>query len=160
LFLAVISLLIASASVAYAAVPDTAGVIHGCITTRTGALRVIDTEASPAGTCSSGKERPITWNVQGVQGAPGQRGTDGAPGPAGSIGATYMRTTHTSALSATVTCDTGDIVTGGGANTNGTLMSVFPYAADFTSDVPIGYSARFASGSTMSVSVICADATP
>ncbi|MEA2576686.1 MAG: hypothetical protein QOD78_274, partial [Chloroflexota bacterium] len=41
MFLAVVSLLIASASVAYAAVPDSAGVIHGCITTRTGALRLI-----------------------------------------------------------------------------------------------------------------------
>ena len=84
-------MLIASASIAYAAVPDSAGAIHGCITTRTGALRVIDTETTPAGTCSSGKERPITWNVQGVQGVPGQRGSDAAPGPAGSIGATYLR---------------------------------------------------------------------
>lgn len=164
LFVAVISLMIASASVAYAAVPDSAGVIHGCITTRTGALRVIDTETTPAGTCSSGKERPITWNVQGIQGAPGQPGADGDPGPAGTISATYVRTTNAgSAASATVTCDTGDIVTGGGANSNGTLVDVYPYTVGFPnppSDVPIGYAATRSGGSSLTVYVICADATP
>ena len=160
MFLAAISLLIASASIAYAAVPDSAGVIHGCITTRTGALRVIDTEATPAGTCSAGKERPITWNAQGIQGAPGQRGTDGAPGPAGSISATYVRTTNAGvATSGTVQCDTGDIVTGGGANSDGSLVDVFPFTAGFSSDVPIGYAARRSGGTRLTVYVVCADAT-
>jgi hypothetical protein len=158
IFLAVVSMLIASASIAYAAVPDSAGAIHGCITTRTGALRVIDTEASPAGTCSS-KERPITWNVQG---APGQPGADGAPGPAGSISATYVRhaDSPSGGATATVTCDPGDIVTGGGANSDAVLADVHPYTADFSSDVPIGYAARRSSGTTLTVYVICVDATP
>jgi hypothetical protein len=172
LFVAVISLMIASASVAYAAVPDSAGVIHGCITTRTGALRVIDTETTPAGTCASGKERPITWNVQGIQGAPGQPGATGAPGqpgatgapgPAGTISATYIRRTNTSSAIATVTCDSGDIVTGGGANSDGTLVDVFPYTEGFPnppSDVPIGYSATRSGGSSLTVYVLCVDATP
>jgi hypothetical protein len=162
MFLAAVSLLIASASVAYAAVPDSAGAIHGCITTRTGALRLIDSETSPAGACSAGKERPITWNVQGVEGAPGQRGADGAPGPAGSITATYMRHNigTTGNIAATVTCDTGDIVTGGGANSDGTLVDVYPYAAEVLGDIPIGYVARRSGGSSLTVYVICVDATP
>ena len=42
---ALFALVIAVSGVAVASIPDAGGVIHGCISTRTGALRVIDTEA-------------------------------------------------------------------------------------------------------------------
>jgi hypothetical protein len=63
-------------------------------------------------------------------------------------------------LFAQVQSDIGDIVTGGGGSTNGTLLSAFPYTADFTSYVPIGYFAQPSSGSTVTAFVVCADATP
>jgi hypothetical protein len=70
--------LAATAGVAYSAIPDGNGVIHGCYTSATGALRVIDTEAS--GTCRGG-ETALDWNQKGL---PGARGSQGAQGPPGS----------------------------------------------------------------------------
>jgi hypothetical protein len=75
---------------AWASIPDSGGVIHGCYLTTgppqaRGAVRVIDTEAGQ--TCASG-EVAISWNQEGPQGATGPAGADGATGPAGATGAT------------------------------------------------------------------------
>jgi hypothetical protein len=59
------------ATVAVAAIPDANGVIHGCRDTRTGALRVIDSEAGQ--TCGS-KEAALNWNQTGPQGPAGVSG--------------------------------------------------------------------------------------
>lgn len=81
---AVIALLLASGGVAYAQIPDSdTGVIDGCYANRTGALRVIDTEANPDETCTT-KEMELDWNQTGTAGADG---VDGAPGAAGAAGA-------------------------------------------------------------------------
>lgn len=61
--------------VAYAAIPDAGGVIHGCYLTTgppqaRGALRVIDTEAGQV--CQTG-EVALTWSQTGPQGAPGEQ---------------------------------------------------------------------------------------
>jgi hypothetical protein len=65
---------LAAAGIAYATIPDSGGVIHGCYDTKTGALRVIDT-----GSCVA-KEAALNWNQtgpQGIQGVPGPQGPAG-----------------------------------------------------------------------------------
>jgi hypothetical protein len=62
---------LAAAGIAYATIPDSGGVIHGCYDTKTGALRVID-----AGSCA-GKEGALNWNQTGPQGPPGPTGPAG-----------------------------------------------------------------------------------
>ena len=42
-----------------AAIPDAQGIIHGCMSRRTGALRAIDTEQ---GATCTGKQTPISWS--------------------------------------------------------------------------------------------------
>jgi hypothetical protein len=79
-------------AVTYATIPDSAGVVNGCYTRLTGALRVIDTGAGQ--TCLR-FETPISWNqvgpqgpagATGPQGAQGPQGVQGDPGPAGPAG--------------------------------------------------------------------------
>jgi hypothetical protein len=57
-------------AIAYAAIPEPGGVIHGCYLKTNGALRVID----PSSTRCSPLEIPISWN---------QAGREGPAGPAG-----------------------------------------------------------------------------
>jgi hypothetical protein len=78
LMLAGVMALIVGASVASATIPDSGGVIHGCLQTQNGvlspkgSLRVID--PSTGASCKS-SEQPISWNQTGPQ------GTKGDPGP-------------------------------------------------------------------------------
>jgi hypothetical protein len=51
--------------IAYAAIPDSKGVIHGCYMKVNGQLRVIDTDAG--GGCTAG-EKPLDWNQTGGKG--------------------------------------------------------------------------------------------
>lgn len=80
---AVVVLALASGGVAYATIPDSSGVIHGCYTKRGGVLSVVDLSAGQ--TCSS-FQTPIAWNQQGPQGDPGPQGSKGDPGPSGPQG--------------------------------------------------------------------------
>lgn len=66
--------------IAYATIPDSAGVIHACYQKSGGTIRVIDASVT---NCSS-KETSLGWNVQGQPGAPGPQGLPGATGPSGS----------------------------------------------------------------------------
>jgi len=59
---------VTAGAVAYAAIPDGSGVIHGCYSKRDGALRVIDPST---GDSCSGKELSLAWNQTGPQGPPG-----------------------------------------------------------------------------------------
>jgi hypothetical protein len=68
------------ASGVYAAIPDTSGVIHGCYSRTSGALRAIDTAKSQKCTTS---EVALNWNQTGPKGATGPQG---AEGPAGAMG--------------------------------------------------------------------------
>lgn len=64
--------------VAYAAIPDSGtGVISGCYSTITGAVKVIDAQSGK--TCGV-LEKPLSWNQTGPQ---GPVGPVGAVGPAG-----------------------------------------------------------------------------
>ena len=60
---------------AYAAIPDSGQVIHGCYQRESGQLRVIDTDR---GQSCRPSERALDWNQQGPKGAPGP---PGPPGP-------------------------------------------------------------------------------
>lgn len=76
---------------AYAAIPDSNGVINGCYQKHVGNLRVIDPSAGQ--TCRH-SEVPINWSqtgpqgIQGPQGPKGDTGATGPQGPAGPTGAT------------------------------------------------------------------------
>jgi hypothetical protein len=70
--------------IAWAAIPDDDGVIHGCHTKLGGVLRVIDTAKGQR--CLTSVEVPLTWNEQGPKGDRGATGADGAPGRDGSDG--------------------------------------------------------------------------
>jgi len=76
-------LALVGAGIGYAAIPDSSGVIHGCYSTKTGALRVIDSSAK----CANA-EIALNWNQQGPKGDPGATGPQGAVGPAGPKGDT------------------------------------------------------------------------
>jgi hypothetical protein len=63
--------LAAAGGIAYASIPDSDGVIHGCYkkaSPNQGRLRVIDTDLGQK--CSNG-ETPLAWNQAGPQGPPG-----------------------------------------------------------------------------------------
>jgi hypothetical protein len=83
--LASVLLLATAGGIAYATIPDTDGVIHGCYTKGGGILSVIDPAAGQ--TCSS-QQTPLSWNQQGPKGDPGPQGPQGLPGPQGPPGVT------------------------------------------------------------------------
>jgi hypothetical protein len=133
-------------AVAYASIPDSGGVIHGCYSSL-GTLKVID---SPSESCAWGSTA-LNWNQtgpQGLQGVKGDTGLQGAagdvgatgpagpqgiPGPAGAqgepgpAGAASYYTIHNSATvpylghsGAMAHCNAGDFATGGGYGWSGT----------------------------------------
>ncbi len=73
LIVASVIALVALGGIAYAAIPDTGGVIHGCYDSR-GALSVVD--PGPGGSCATG-ETALSWSQQGPQGAQGPAGRPG-----------------------------------------------------------------------------------
>jgi hypothetical protein len=80
-------LLVVAGTVAFASIPDSSGVIHGCYKTENGQLRVID----PATQQCLPSETAISWNAtgpQGIQGATGAQGPQGLQGVTGAMGAT------------------------------------------------------------------------
>lgn len=60
---------------------QTSSLLAACIGKATGTMRLAD----PGGSCRSG-ETPVTWNIQGPQGAPGPQGLPGPPGLPGPQG--------------------------------------------------------------------------
>jgi hypothetical protein len=66
----------AAGTVAYASIPDTGGVIHGCYKNGSGDLRVVD---SSTDSCKS-SEIGLDWNQRGIPGAQGPRGRRGHRG--------------------------------------------------------------------------------
>jgi hypothetical protein len=122
---------------------------------------VIDTEASPPGTCNPTKETALSWNEQGVAGAPG---APGDTGPAGWVGSTYVVTGASGSFSLAF-CDEGDFATGGGGLGTNYLLEVAPLTDNTesaTGETPNGYAARVLAGGfdQVQVWVICVDVTP
>src|SRR6059058_4261554 len=69
--------------VAFAAIPDSGGVINGCYQKNVGNLRVIDPSA---GDSCRPSEIGISWSQTGPQGLQGPKGDTGATGPIGPQG--------------------------------------------------------------------------
>ena len=59
---------LAAGGIAYASIPDSSGVIHGCYARKDGSLRAINTDAGA--TCSA-KENSLTWNQTFLVGSSG-----------------------------------------------------------------------------------------
>jgi len=76
--LSALALTVALGGVAYSAIPDPMGVIHGCYDSGGRILRVIDSAASCPGT-----ETALNWNQQGPTGPTGAQGPQGPEGPPG-----------------------------------------------------------------------------
>ena len=85
IFAAVATIAAVAVAVATGAIPDSAGVIHGCYVSGTGQLRVYDTAVAGAKKCAS-NETALTWNQQGPQGPQGPTGQAGPQGPTGASG--------------------------------------------------------------------------
>ena len=75
--------LVVVGGVAYAAIPDSNGLINACYDNTTGAVRLVD--AQP-GNCAKTGETGISWNQTGPPGPPGARGEAGSPGAPGAPG--------------------------------------------------------------------------
>ena len=73
---------LAIGSVAFAAIPDSGGVINGCYDKQSGKLRVTDTQTNKPKACGS-DETPLSWNQQGPQGESGPQGIPVPVGPQG-----------------------------------------------------------------------------
>src|SRR2546428_9315190 len=69
--------------VAYATIPDSGDVIHGCYKQSNGQLRVVES----ASDCVV-SELPIAWNIQGPKGDTGSAGPQGPKGDKGEKGDT------------------------------------------------------------------------
>jgi hypothetical protein len=74
----------AAGGIAYASIPDSKGVIHGCYRKTSGQLIVIDSSGKG---CEEGWT-PLTWSQTGPTGARGPTGPTGATGLTGATGAT------------------------------------------------------------------------
>ena len=119
--LAAVAALALGATVAYASIPDGAGVIHGCYDKN--GLRVIDT--ATGATCKN-NETALNWNQTGPQGPQGPQGAQGPQGLQGPKGdPATIDNLSTTVVSkdfpigtfdneeGVVTCPTGSVVTGG-----------------------------------------------
>ena len=118
-----VALLVTLGGAAFAAIPDSSGVIHGCYDDRSGKLRVTDTEDGDPRSCGD-NETPLNWNRVGPQGPTGATGPQGIAGPAGPQGppglSDYVRVASNApssgadTKSATAECPDGTRVLGGG----------------------------------------------
>ena len=123
-------------SIAFAAIPDGAGEIHGCYDKQSGSLRVTDPQTNLPKSCSN-KELPLDWAMRGIQGLPGPAGPQG---PAGEPGADptadayvdrFGTDTGNAAPATGAACTLGQVLltasgtkTAGGLPANGQLLSI------------------------------------
>jgi hypothetical protein len=132
--LAVLALAAVLGGGAYAAIPDSAGVIHGCYDDSSGKLRVFDTDDDRPKACGNG-ETSLSWSRQGPQGPTGPqgpKGDTGDPGPQGPPGvAGYLRarafteTNDDDLKSEVAHCPNGKKVLGGGSSISSSLGAFF-----------------------------------
>jgi hypothetical protein len=84
--------LVVVGGVAFAAIPDSNGLINACYDNTTGAVRLVD--AQP-GNCAKTGETGISWNQTGPAGPRGEAGSPGAPGAPGVSTAYVVRGSRT-----------------------------------------------------------------
>jgi hypothetical protein len=134
LIVAAIAALGIAAGVAYAAIPDSAGVIRGCYD-KNGGLRVIDPST---GSACKNSETALDWSQTGPQGMPGQDGTNGTNGTNGVSGwelkkADFPLPSEGDGYSGTaqsdeVSCSPGKKILGGGITTDSWVNSIVRYS--------------------------------
>lgn len=95
--------LIVAGGVAYASIPDSSGVIHGCRKNTDGSMRVIDDSSQ---SCASGWSS-LNWNQTGPQGPSGVNSFEEWTGSATTVAAGSFN-------QSIVDCPTGKVATGGG----------------------------------------------
>lgn len=142
--LTVLIVALVGGAVAYATIPDSSGVIHGCYQKSSRKLRLIDTDT---GARCRPAEVAISWNQVGPQGKLGPTGPQGPSGPIGPQGPTGPQgpsgaaTTYNYRLGliipgtsvARAFCLAGEKVTGGGGFSTGPSAS----SAGLTQNYPI-----------------------
>lgn len=139
--MAVLSVAGLVAGVAYASIPDSAGVIHGCIVNNQvflgpakGTVRIIDADTDK---CQP-NETAIQWSQTGpagAAGAPGAPGTQGMPGPAGPQGAAGQNAPDPTPNSVVV--GTAAVPGVPGSNPDGTF-NLLSYSQGLANSVTIG----------------------
>lgn len=121
----IVGMLIAAAFVggqAIASIPNSGtGVISGCRNLKTGALRVIDTQAHKK--CVRG-EASLSWNVRG------QQGLQGVPGTPGAAGAPAVKYWARIAYDGTVQASSGGVTAAHGST--GIYSVTFPAGVDLS----------------------------
>lgn len=125
-----LALALGAGSVAYAAIPGSDGVIHGCYDNSTGQVRLTDPARGKPKSCSN-SETAISWNQTGPQGPAGPAGPQGATGPQGAPGPKGDQG------------ETGDTGATGPAGPAGTSKGYFKYVG--RADAPQGFYSTVAS---------------
>ncbi len=102
------------AGIAWASIPDSSGVIHGCRKNSDGSVRVIDSDLGQ--TCASGWTA-LNWSQTGPQGATGPAGVNGVSGL--EIVTSGVQVAGGGQLTdVTVQCPTGKVAIAGGFGMN------------------------------------------
>ena len=122
---------LAIGGIAFAAIPDGAGAIHGCYDKQSGALRVTDTASNQPKSCTA-KETALSWNQQGPAGEPG------SDPRADSWIQRFGTDTGFAAAANGADCTTGEMLltasttkTAGGVPANGQLLPIAQHQALF-----------------------------
>jgi hypothetical protein len=82
LIISIIALIMGMGGFAFAAIPDSSGVLHGCYKKKKGTLRLV----SGSSKCKKKSEKSISWNQKGQAGANGAAGAKGDKGDKGDAG--------------------------------------------------------------------------
>lgn len=110
---------LAIGAAAFASIPDSGGVIHGCYQKNSGSVRIVDTAN---GSCTNG-EIAIQWNETGPAGAQGPAGPEGPAGPTNVLVRTgapvEVPPSGPIVRDAYASCLGGERATGGGALNSG-----------------------------------------
>jgi len=126
-------------SIAWAAIPDTGGVIRGCYEKGTGQLRVTDTQTNMPKGCGA-KEVSLDWSVRGPMGPAGPEGPAGPPrdGAADAFVGSFGADTGNATAAPSVPCTLGQIIlsasptkTAGGMPATGQLLPIAQNTALF-----------------------------
>jgi hypothetical protein len=134
------------ATLAYAAIPGTGGLISACVSSVgfNGQHILTLLDVSQKSTCGEGQNL-VTWNQTGPQGPQGPKGDTGAQGPKGDPGTPGA--THITARSTTVStfrdgeplevsCNTGEVATGGGGHVSSDAIDLQLFNAGLTAGSP------------------------
>lgn len=119
--------------------------IHACVNSRTGAVRIV----SATTTCDANKESALDWGIQGPKGDKGDTGPTGPQGPAGSAPIYYERVSdwisipvgsdiNNSFFEVALECDPGDQVITWGFNSSAGSASIASSESYYTPVYPIG----------------------